>query len=267
MEPRLNPRKKKIITGLLILLLGVATTWLILTPSGINGKLFAAGYAVCHQIVSHSFQFGDKVLPLCARCTGMYLGALAGLMILFPKDRRSNAPSRAKFVVLGIFLLAFILDGVNSSLTLIPGVTPLYPPSNLLRLITGLLMGIVLSNLILPLWNQTLWVEQNKQPVLRTWKQLVFVLIVEILTGIVVLLDLSFTYYPIVILSIGTIFLMIGMIYTLLWMILLKKENTLTRLRDGIPYFIVGLITAFVQIGLMDLVRFSITGTWHGLQF
>ena len=41
-----------------------------------DGKADHIGYAVCHQISVRSYFFGDHQLPLCARCSGQYLGAL-----------------------------------------------------------------------------------------------------------------------------------------------------------------------------------------------
>src|SRR5450759_1456011 len=61
----------------------VFTGWFINTPPGLLGKADAIGYAVCHRISERSFHIGSIQLPLCARCSGMYLGAVtrAGLPI------------------------------------------------------------------------------------------------------------------------------------------------------------------------------------------
>ena len=212
---------------LAILLLSLISVWTLLTPHGLDGKLEAAGFSVCHQIGSHSLTIGDKLLPLCARCTGMYLGTLVGLMILFSKNKTSGSPTRMKTIVLGFFLLLFTVDGVNSMLSTFLSLAPLYPPSNLLRLITGFLMGIILANLIVPLWNQTLWKESDTQPVMGSWRQLASLMLCEAVVGLLIWLDIPLLYYPIAILSTGTIFLILGMVYTLLWCIILNKENTL----------------------------------------
>ena len=53
--------------------------WLFNTPLGLLGKADAIGYAVCHRIDLRSFHLGDRTLPLCARCTGMFLGTLVSL--------------------------------------------------------------------------------------------------------------------------------------------------------------------------------------------
>ncbi|KAB2863423.1 MAG: DUF2085 domain-containing protein, partial [Anaerolineae bacterium] len=52
--------------------------WLLATPAGVLGKADAVGYAICHRITVRSFEAFDRQLPLCARCTGIYLGVASG---------------------------------------------------------------------------------------------------------------------------------------------------------------------------------------------
>ncbi|PKO00378.1 MAG: hypothetical protein CVU42_04185 [Chloroflexi bacterium HGW-Chloroflexi-4] len=258
--------RKWVKISLLVLLLALFSIWAIETPHGVYGKLEAIGYAVCHQIASHTIEIGGKLLPLCARCTGMYLGTLLALAILKSNQRLSGKPSTAKIMVLAFFLLIFTVDGVNSMLASFFSISPLYPPSNWLRLGTGLLMGVVLANILLPLWNQTLWKESNPRPVLQSWKRFFLLLLFMIVVGVLIWLDIPMLYYPIAILSTGTVFVILGMVYTLLWSIILNKENTLEKLKDGITFYLLGVICALVQIGLMDLIRLSLTGSWSGFQ-
>lgn len=42
--------------------------------------LYAAGSVVCHQLPDRSFFIDGRQLPVCARCTGLYLGGLAGFV-------------------------------------------------------------------------------------------------------------------------------------------------------------------------------------------
>jgi uncharacterized membrane protein len=236
------------------------------TEMGQDQPAGCLGFAVCHQIASHTIEIGGKLLPLCARCTGMYLGTLVGLAFLADGKKRSVRPSLAKIIVLALLFLVFLVDGVNSMLSTFFKVAPLYPPSNLLRLSTGLLMGMILANIILPLWNQTLWKQSNPLPVLTSWKQLALLLLCETVVGVMVWLKIPLIYYPIAILSTGTIFLILIMVYSLLWSILLNKENTLEKFKDGWTFYLLGVICAFAQIGLMDLLRFHLTGSWGGFQ-
>src|SRR5687767_1837892 len=54
--------------------------WVSFTPGGILGKADAVGYAVCHRITLRSFSYteGGRQLPMCARCTGTFIGVLIG---------------------------------------------------------------------------------------------------------------------------------------------------------------------------------------------
>jgi uncharacterized membrane protein len=246
-----------IITGLLVF-----SIWLVFTPPSLDGKLHAAGYAVCHQLESHSRSFAGKVLPLCARCTGTFLGVLISLIYLSSNRKNGGIPSRLKIALLVLFFTAFAIDGINSSLTILPGVTPLYPPDNRLRLFTGLLFGICLGNLVLPLWNQTLWAKWENEPVLKSWRQFILLIFLVAAIGFLIQLEIPFLYYPIAFFSIVAIFIILGMIYSLLWCIILKKENSLHHFRDGTRIFIIGMITAILQVGMMDFARYVITKTW-----
>ena len=257
------PKNKKMINLVLIVLaLIVLTVWLFLTPPGLDGKLHAAGYSVCHQMDEHSYMIGGRVLPLCARCTGTFLGLFISLLYLYSREKNSGFPSKPKTAVLIAFFLFFAVDGVNSAIGFIPGLGSLYSSSNLMRLISGLLMGIALANLVLVLWNQTLWVNPNPAPLLRTWKQLGGLILVTAVAGALIIADIPILYYPVAILSTTGIFLVLSMIYSLLWSIILKKENTLHLFNDGLRIFIVGIITAIAQVGAMDLLRYSLSGSW-----
>ena len=111
--------------GLVFLSIGILLLgWLLNTPAGLLGKADALGYAVCHRIDLRSFHLGDRQLPLCVRCSGMYLGAMLGLTYqAFTRKRVGGFPPRSVWAVYAAFILAFALDGVNSYLHLFPGVT------------------------------------------------------------------------------------------------------------------------------------------------
>src|ERR1041384_3751425 len=49
--------------------------------------IYGSFSAVCHQLPERSFHLLGFPLAVCARCTGIYLGALTGLL-LYPSVRR-----------------------------------------------------------------------------------------------------------------------------------------------------------------------------------
>ncbi len=42
--------------------------------------IFAIGSVICHQLPDRSFFIDGRQLPVCARCTGLYLGGAAGFV-------------------------------------------------------------------------------------------------------------------------------------------------------------------------------------------
>lgn len=56
------------------------TTAVILAPLVHLPAMYAAAGAVCHQLPERSFHLADAPLAVCARCLGLYIGGVAGLL-------------------------------------------------------------------------------------------------------------------------------------------------------------------------------------------
>ena len=58
---------------------------------------YVAGGALCHQRPERAFRVGGRPLPVCARCTGLYAAAPAGLVLaLACRPRRREAATRTR---------------------------------------------------------------------------------------------------------------------------------------------------------------------------
>jgi|YNPMSStandDraft_1061717.scaffolds.fasta_scaffold36005_2 uncharacterized membrane protein len=263
-----SPRQyRRFSTGnmLIIVLAGfILGVWLTYTPPGVLGKANAIGYAVCHQISTRSFFLGDHQLPLCSRCSGMYLGALVGLIYQIRLGRFGGIPARKILFVLGTFLLAFAIDGINSYLHFFPGTPTFYEPHNWLRLLTGTGVGLGISAVLLPIFNQTVWKDWDDHPLLYSWRQLFTIILLAIVMDIAILSENAFLLYPLALLSSATVLLILTMLYTVIWILLLRKDNHYQTLNDLSGLLIAGFTTALLQIALMDLGRYILTGTWKG---
>lgn len=97
------------------------------------------GRAVCHQLPQRSFHMGGYQLPLCARCSGMYLAIGVSLMFLLIRKRQNaNKPPslfEGGLIVLG--MLPLMIDGVSSYLGW-------RETNNLLRYISGAMFAYML---------------------------------------------------------------------------------------------------------------------------
>jgi uncharacterized membrane protein len=247
--------------------------FLMVTPPGLLGKADAFGYAVCHRIDARSFHIGTRQLPLCARCSGMFLGALLGLgfmTIVFPK--RAGMPSKAMFIPLALMVFAFALDGINSYLTLMQGlgtsffssIPTLYEPNNTLRLLTGTGMGLVIAAVLFPAFNQTLWAKLDNRPALGSWGAFGFLLILALAMDLLVLTESDIVLYPLALLSALAVPLLLTIVYGLFAVMATRKDNSYERLSQAWLPMTAGFTLAMLQIVLFDVLRFAITGTWGG---
>jgi uncharacterized membrane protein len=239
--------------------------WLLNTPAGILGKADAIGYAVCHRIGERSFHILGRPVSLCARCTGMYLGAMLGMVYQTVLGRRRTAwPRTEMMIVVGVFLVAFGGDGINSGSVLFFGEPILYQPSNTLRLITGTGMGLAMAIVLLPAFNQTVWQQYSPRAAIETWGQFIGLLGVSGGAILLVLTENPLFLYPASLVSAGGVMVILTMVYTMALLMLFKKENHISAIRQLIFPIAGGFLIALTQIIVIDLGRFILTGTWDG---
>ncbi len=244
----------------------VMALWLLGTPAGLQGKADAIGYAVCHRIADRSFQVNGRPLPLCVRCTGVYLGALGGLAILLAagRGRASRLPGRSALAVMGLFVVLTSVDGLNSYLHLFPGYVGPYEPQSWLRLVTGSLAGLSMIHLIGPVFNAVAWARPDPRPVLRSVGELGGMLVVIFLLDALVLLE-----NPTVLLVLGLLtaagpVIVLTMVWTVIVLSFTRRENSARSWADLAVPLIAAFTLTFLMIGGIDAVRYLLTGTWDG---
>ncbi len=252
-----------LVLGALALTLGA---WLSLTPPGALGKADAVGYAICHRIDLRSFHLGDRALPLCARCTGIYLGALFGVITLaaLGHGRTGDLPTRPMLVILVGFIAAMGVDGANSYLTLFPGLPHLYEPNNQLRMITGTLNGLAIATLIFPVFNQTLWKNWAGRPIVARPRELAALIAVGAALILLVFTEAPVVLYPLALLSALGVLALIAMLHTVIWLLATGTQNRAAGWRSAALPILAGFTTALIQIALIDAARYAVFGTWDG---
>jgi uncharacterized membrane protein len=118
---------------------GAALLWIglaVLAPyaesvgSPLGALLYDAFHRVCHQIPERSFVLFGHPLAACHRCTGLYAGFLAGVLLLPATGPvREALGARPRLAVL--FFIPMVVDAV-----LLPGNTPAT------RFLTGLVAAL-----------------------------------------------------------------------------------------------------------------------------
>jgi uncharacterized membrane protein len=246
--------------------------WMYIAPPGLLGKADALGYAVCHRISERSFHIGDRQLPLCARCSGTF-GAAAITMLFFAltAGTRSGMPHRKFYAFFILFFLAFGIDGSNSYLYLLKQTTGaltqipnLYIPNNTLRLFTGTGMGMTMAAFLVPAFNQTVWRNVDPAPVVDNWKPFLGLLGILLVVDLLILGDSPIVLYPIALLSSLGVLSLLTMIFSIVWMMIMKQDNTFVQFRQLWLPLLAGFTLAMLMILGIDLFRLQLTGTWGG---
>ena len=120
---------------------------------------------------------------------------------------------------------------------------------------------------LMPVIHQTLWVDWNTEANVATWSEFLPVLISALAIGALLFTGNPLLLYPLGLLSAGTVLFILGSIYSIVWVMVLKKENAFVVIRQLIPYAALGFTTAILQIFVIDIIRLSATGSWNGLNF
>jgi uncharacterized membrane protein len=252
--------------ALLIMALYSVTDSAHLAGDPVLGGADYVGYAVCHRITDRSFVVAGRQLPLCARCTGMYLAVSIVFAVLALAGRRRWSylpPLKVVLVLVGLVGLMAI-DGINSYSHFFPNLPHVYQPKNWLRLYTGLGAGLAMGIILFPALAQTLWRDQLPRPAIASLRELAGLTVLVALTGALALSGQPVILYVLGLVSAAGVLVVITAINTTALLIISRKDARAIRLRDAIPPLLVGLALAILQVALISFVRFSLTGTMTG---
>ncbi len=228
-------------------------------PGDVKFKLDAMGFGVCHQIHTHSFTIGGHQLPLCARCTGIYLGALSAVFIMSRLRRRSDRlPAAGMLGLLGLFFGAMVLDGLNSTFQTFGG--GLWDSTNLVRLITGAMSGLAVAFVFYPVFNLSVWhreVRQRRSVLARGVELLPYLALAGVLLALV-LVGAGWLYYPLSVLSISGLLTLLTMANTLVILLVTRKDEQARTPHDVLTFVLWGLALSLVMLTLLAWGRASL---------
>ncbi len=262
--PEPNPRLVKFGWLLLGISVLVIATFILSPPWSLLGKADIVGKGICHQIPERTLHFNGKPLPLCARCTGIYLGALWGfaVMIALGRYRTIRWPPVSILAILITFTILMGIDGINSYIGFFPVLPRLYESQNWLRLVTGTMHGLTMSAILLPIINESLWHPSlvKDEPVIRNFKEFSILLIGAVLIILLVLSEQPFLLYPLAFLTTMTVMLMLTSVFTVFALFLTQRISSARTWQDTLPPLAIGLAGAILIISGMYLLRITLVG-------
>ncbi len=201
--------------------------------------LWKIGSAVCHQMADRSFLWQGWQMPLCARCTGIYTGALFSYcFFLWKKRLQGNRPfSTGQIILTAAAILPLAADGFCSYVGL-------WESNLLLRILTGSLAGVVLPALFLLAGNFDP-AGKNERAIYNHTRELLVLLAVSTAWGLGLWLGVPLFALGSVLSVAGVVCFWAGVPYLLLRNIFTEKK---------LPYGKISIGIAFVFLYLMGVL-------------
>lgn len=255
-----KPAFIRTVLSAIIILAASGITWHFLshTPAGSYSKAFTVGSSLCHQIPSHSPILNGVQFPLCMRCTGLYLGSLIGLAYALFAGKKAGIPQKPYLMLmLGIFVI-WGGDGINSLISDFLKRPFLYQTTNLTRSITGYGMGLVMATALATLFNITVWEDRDETPILRFPLQVGMYMLLSVAINLLTIINNNYLFRLAAYLAVFTAMAIITLLYSVFWIILLKKENTFSSLQGLWMFLAAGFTTCMLQITLLITLRNSV---------
>jgi uncharacterized membrane protein len=241
-----------LLLGALIISAGAFLVW----PGTPLEKLQTLAAGVCAQRPSHSYFFDTAQLPLEARMGGIFAGFLVGVIWLVWENRERagllpSAPLQG--LLLGLIALMGV-DGVNALLFDVGG-PALYPPQNALRLATGLLCGLALALLALPVLASALWRDWDAEPSLASAAELAGPACLLGLVQVATMSGVPALLYPVaVVMMLGLICCFsVGNVYAVTLMA--RLERRAATWRDALNPFVGGVLLTFYELVALSALR------------
>ena len=142
----------------------------------------------------------------------------------------------------------------------------LYEPNNLLRLATGVLEGLAIAALVLPLFNLTAWAATDAQPSVVRRPDLGWMLVGGVVVFGLVASEWEPLLYPLALLSGAMVVLLVCVICVMLLLMIARRDGQARRWREIAFPLLAGLAVALAGLATIGLFRDLVT-VWFGLPF
>ena len=131
-----------------------------------------AGSMICHQLPSRTLYVNELPLPLCARDTGIYIGAFISVSYIYlSKRKKADSPPGIKTtLVLCFLMLLMIIDGCTSYLGI-------RETNNILRYYSGTFFGLSLPFFLIPAAYYNPAIKNTKKSMYSIYEILILIVI------------------------------------------------------------------------------------------
>jgi hypothetical protein len=118
-----------------------------------------------------------------------------------------------------------------------------------------------------PAFNQTVWQIQDRRPAMGSLRSFGGLLVLTVLVDLALLSENPVILYPLALISAAGVLVLLTMVYSMIWLMVLRRDNSIQRPRQLILWLVAGFGVALLQIVALDAIRYALTGTWEGFHF
>jgi hypothetical protein len=111
---------------------------------------------------------------------------------------------------------------------------------------------------------QTIWNNFSRERPIRRIRDWLLWVGGAIGIGFLVLSGSPLILYSLILLSTGGLLSLLTLLYAVIWILLLRRENSFENWKELGWWILAGFGTALAQIAVTDAVRYLMTGTWSG---
>lgn len=108
-----------------------------------SAATYAAGSLICHQQPERSFHLHAAQLPVCARCTGLYVAAVLGVLgwVAISGSGRAPRAGAGRWLTAARLRLLLIAAALPTALSVASGMLGWWDGTNLTRALLALPLG------------------------------------------------------------------------------------------------------------------------------
>ncbi|HZR97608.1 MAG TPA: DUF2085 domain-containing protein [Chloroflexota bacterium] len=247
-----TPVHPLLLGGLVLALVGF-----LLLPGSFASKLLTLVAGVCAQRPAHSYFMGGVQLPLEARMGGIFAGFLVGVLYLLWTNRERAGllpPPPLQALLLG-FVALMAVDGTNA-LFYDTGWPSLYPPNNAVRLATGLLCGLALALLAVPVLSATLWRDWDFEASLASLPELGWALCLLALVQLATMSGAAALLYPVGLFMIAGVVVAFAVGNTYAVVLISRHERQASTWAQAANPLLAGVLIALVELAALAAFRY-----------
>lgn len=258
-QPHHSPGSKHLRLWIAATVPAIVFAAFLLAPGSVAHKTHLALHGLCAQRPSHSLLIGGATLPMDARMTGIYIGAAVaiGWLVAAGRLRAVRIPSAPTTLTLAVFVVALAVDGLNALLVDLGAHHP-YQPSNVLRLVTGILGGTALGIATGHLFAASVWARVDRvRAVVTSPADLLVPIGISLAIGGLATANLPILYAPF---ALGLLLASVGVFSLLGTIVVVLVSNrgwSHDVIEDLAPLFVAGFAAALVVIAALSWVRFA----------